>query len=315
MWGATRLLRIAARGLLDGRSHALRSRRSQFVRAISSGTFPSRQWFNFWDGEAVRAVEDIKLDDSLDSAWTISQQQLQNLWLDHDPERTGVVSKEKAGTLVKRILDEQRKAISNVIAEENHTKEDLLNGISSWIPRWKQWGVTIEVKDQENKISIAQKLLESLRDESVANAVLEALRPNADGNITHFNFMSALQSGEIRNAELDAMKEKAMEQDTIADFADAAEPAVAAEAHAAEEAAKAARAAAEVAAQAAEIAAQAEMEARIAMEKANEISKLAHPEREESNGEREGSSEAGDEELDYMDLLASLDLMDYAALL
>ena len=64
---------------------------------------------------------------------------------DHDADGTGVVDASKVPSLVRRILEAQRKTLSDIIAEQNHTKEDLLEGVASWIPRWKQWGVDLEM--------------------------------------------------------------------------------------------------------------------------------------------------------------------------
>ena len=37
-------------------------------------------WFNFFDGEAVREVEDIRMEEDLSPAWRVSPQQLHDIW-------------------------------------------------------------------------------------------------------------------------------------------------------------------------------------------------------------------------------------------
>ena len=287
-----------------------------FANSSSSGS-----WFNFWDGEAVREVGDIRVDEDLAPLWKMSQAQLHELWEQHDPDGTGVVSHDKAASLVRRILDTQRKTLTTIIAEQHGTKNDLLGDMSSWLPKWKQWGVTVNLEDQENKIQAAEKLLAKLHDPQLEASILEALHPSKlGGDVTHFNFFNALTTDAVREAELEALEEQAREEDLVAELADAAEPVIVAQATAAEIEAKKAHEAAVEAKAIAAAAAAAEAEA---VKKAEEAKKRAEAVAEQVHGSssnsstsaREGTTEAGDEELDYMDLLASLDLLDYSEIL
>ena len=237
-----------------------------------------------------------------------------------------MVSSTKVRSLVRRILETQRKSLSDIIAEQQDTKKDLLEGVASWLPRWKQWGVDLEVSAQDDKIQMASKLLKVLRESEIEDAIVNALQPHRDGDVTHFNFMSVLTSDHFREAELDALESKAMDEDLQEELASAVEPLLTAEITEAEDAAARAQEAAELALQAA---AEAKAKADLAKKQAEEISSIAHKhddnegeekEEEEDDDEpsaavRETTSEPGDEDLDFMDLLASLDLMDYSEIL
>ncbi len=293
------------------------------------------------NGQAVRTVEEIRSQKDLAPIWEVSQEKLHELWAAHDPDRAGVVTADKAASLVGHILDTQREALTGVISQQRHTKDDLLQGVNAWLPRWKRWGVSLEVRDQEDRIALAERLLAKLQDPALKATILKALHPDAAGNITHFNFMEALvahahsaEGSKLKAAELDVLAAKAQGEDASNALAEAAEPLIVAEAKAAMQAAETAKDAAHAAAHAAHVAAAAEKQAmelaRAAQGQADEIKQKLHGDTATTEAAaqqeiatavaaavapREETTEAGSEELDFMDLLASLDLIDYASVL
>ena len=178
-------------------------------------------------------------------------------------------------------METQRKSLSDIIAEQQDTKKDLLEGVASWLPRWKQWGVDLEVSAQDDKIQMASKLLKVLRESEIEDAIVNALQPHRDGDVTHFNFMSVLTSDHFREAELDALESKAMDEDLQEELASAVEPLLTAEITEAEDAAARAQEAAELALQAA---AEAKAKADLAKKQAEEISSIAHKHTHTSRG-------------------------------
>jgi hypothetical protein len=212
-------------------------------------------WFSFTDGKAVASVKEIRLHDELAAVWRLPPARLHELWTQYDPQNTGVVPLDQAPRLVEQVLEAERKALSAIILEQRNNKETAEGKTSSWLPKWKQWGVALEVKDRDSNIRVAEDLLVSLHDPSVAEALLAALEPNADGNVTHFNFMAVLNSTTAREAQLKALGVKKADATAAA----AAAPPAAVDT-------------------------------------------------------RETTSQP-DDELDFMDLLASLDLLDYCEIL
>ncbi len=170
-------------------------RRAFRVYALGTPPFPSAHHgtSRYFSASASALEDDVEQDKELIDTWTLTDAELERAWESVDAKKVGVLSEAKLSEVVRIMLHKQREKLRIIVQDREDAKEELEQGFISFVPRWKQWGITMQVEEASSELETAKELLGHLDkvDEAVDH-VMAKVNPDHDDKITLFEFFKVI---------------------------------------------------------------------------------------------------------------------------
>jgi len=110
--------------------------------------------------------DEIKRDEGLTrTLGSLSLHDLRTMWLRVDKARSGKLNKTDLEKVARQMIRTQKERLRAIIREREDHKEELEDGYISWAPRWKQWGLDLQIEESATELEMAKQLHDALDPE------------------------------------------------------------------------------------------------------------------------------------------------------
>lgn len=155
----------------------------------------------------------MKADEDMEEIWYLDDSELEEIWISAQDESKAHPTPFVAERAVREMLARQRMKLQTLIEKKQHTEEDLEENMISWLPRWKQWGLSIQIEELESEVEAAEHLHRLLTDDDeLVSHIMAVLGADegvmGSGALSKERFLEAVKGGEVMDVELGELEEE-----------------------------------------------------------------------------------------------------------
>lgn len=148
--------------------------------------------------------------------WMLTPNDAEQIWKTADKEMTGIISDTQLRPLLFELLKRQVVLLQQFIKKRQDVEAELEQeadeGLMHFIPKWKQWGLSIEEGLLKDEVSLATHLLEQLEDAGKTEEMVAHLEvtvnPNSEERITFMDFYTSLKGDKVLEVQEEILEKQ-----------------------------------------------------------------------------------------------------------
>ena len=150
-----------------------------------------------------------------EGGWYLSDEQIDQIWDEVSDTRVSHPTPYFAERLAELMIKAQKEKLRTIIKSKEACSDSLEESYLRWIPRWKQWGVTVHLDGARSEKEAAEGILDHLtlhRDDLVEQILdnigaIPGCSSATAAGITRNDLKLAVREGAVEMAEKEDFKE------------------------------------------------------------------------------------------------------------
>jgi len=163
---------------------------------------------------AAKVEEGLEHDEEVqEGMFRLTKIDLRLIWQEVDTEKKGVLTREDIRKVAKGLIRTQKERLRTLIHDRQDQQKELEKGFVTWLPKWKQWGLDLQVEEKASELERAKLLHDHLDENSdQVDLLMKAIDPSGKASDVYFDeYVEAYQIGRIKDEEIKQVEEAVAE--------------------------------------------------------------------------------------------------------